>query len=197
MAKLENKNEQVHLARGAGAWYLIYLVLGALGALLAGKHILKDGGGVENSIRFGIIATIASYICFLIVSMKLARLFRSTNHALAGLLLAFGVIGVVIALIGSTFAGFNVTIISTLFFGLWLLPLAVLVHRSGLFPGFIVFLLTLAMICQIAIFLTAYIFKGWYDAVYAVGSAIAGISMFIYALYLTIKGTKHETRAIR
>jgi len=108
------------IARIAGLWYLASIVLGVIG---------EFAGDSEPMSTIGYFCGLAGYICFIVVVLKLYELFHKVSRILAMLMVCFVVIGIVIAVIGE---GFGFATVAGIFWGLWLLPRAILILKSNL-----------------------------------------------------------------
>jgi hypothetical protein len=88
------------------------------------------------------------------------------------------------------------TLSAQVFFGLWLVPLGVLAHRSQLFPKWLAVLLVAGGACYVVDLLAAFLAPDLAQKIHAfviIPSAIAEISM---VLYLLIVGVKADARVL-
>jgi len=82
------------------------------------------------------------------------------------------------------------TLIAQVFFGLWLLPLGYLAHKSGLFPRWLSAVLVAGGVCYLVDLLAAFLLPALGQTIHAfvvIPSAIAEISMVLYLLVVGVK----------
>jgi hypothetical protein len=163
-------------ARIAGLWYLASIVLGVIG---------EFAGDSEPMSTIGYFCGLAGYICFIVVVLKLYELFHKVSRILAMLMVCFVVIGIVIAVIGE---GFGFATVAGIFWGLWLLPLAILILKSNLIPRAIGILLIVGCICHIADFVVVSFFSESTTFILSIVYIGEMIAEFSFVLWLLIKG---------
>jgi hypothetical protein len=160
---------------------------------------------------FGLVAYIAGFACFVLMVGALCRLFKPVDNRLTRLMMAFTLAGTAIALIcklaqtaavifptiepQSNIAGMLVAsytnggMAAEIFWGLWLLPLGLLILRSDLIPKVIGILLLVTCVCHLldfGIFFFAPSVSAMVQPVLYVGE----IGEFVLVLWLLIKGVK-------
>lgn len=84
--------------------------------------------------------------------------------------------------------GYN---IAQIFFGLWLVPLGILVYRSGYFPKFMGVLLIIACVAMLVDFFTFFLFPDYLKIVNAITAAPAVVPEILFCLWLLIMGAKN------
>lgn len=85
-------------------------------------------------------------------------------------------------------------LIAQIFFGLWLLPLGMLVYKSGFIPKFLGVLLIAASVCYLIQFITIFLFPelGW--IVHPVVNALVGFGELGIIFWLIIVGVKSKKK---
>jgi hypothetical protein len=81
--------------------------------------------------------------------------------------------------------------IATLFFGLWLLPLGLLVIKSGLIPRIMGVLLIIGGACHGMNFLAFFLLPG-YTGVVDTALSLGAIGEFVFVLWLLVKGVRER-----
>jgi hypothetical protein len=217
---LENRKN----ARIAGIWYLAFVILGATGMLCtdAAYSLKNNETGIlicENELlfRFGLVACFAGYVCFLFLANKLYDLFKSVNSSLGRLMLIFVGVGVSIAILNRlnqimAFLEFNNAyyqdvggyfldifkygeMLATIFWGLWLFPLACLILKSDFIPKIIGILLIATGCCHIIEFLIFFLCRNYLTFIQSIFYIIEMIGEFSFILWLLIKGIKKQKTA--
>jgi hypothetical protein len=160
---------------------------------------------------FGLASYIAGFACFVLMVGALCRLFKSVDNRLTRLMMAFVLTGTAIALIcklaqtaavvlpaiepQSNTAGAllsfyaNGGMAAEIFWGLWLIPLGLLILKSDLIPTVIGILLLVTCVCHLldfGIFFFAPSVSAMVQPVLYVGE----IGEFVLVLWLLIKGVK-------
>jgi hypothetical protein len=187
MSKLDNK---VKTARTAGIWYLAFIVLGFAGMAMIGENATTNILNADTTVQFGIIASILGYVCYLFLVGQLFKLFKSTSKNLALLMTVFVIAGVAIALVGLLGAGERIGFTATVFWGLWLIPLSILMLKSKLFPKFIAVLLLIGAVAHIANFFIYYFIPSIATPDLDNILSLVAIGEFVFVFYLLIKGVK-------
>jgi hypothetical protein len=85
------------------------------------------------------------------------------------------------------------TLVAQVFFGLWLVPLGYLAHRSGLFPRWLSTVLVVGGACYLVDLLAAFLLPALGQTIHAfvvIPSAIAEIAMVLYLLTVGVKTAK-------
>lgn len=154
----------VSKARLAGLLYLAVVVTGLFSLAYVPSRIAVAGdpaataaniNAMEPLFRVGIAASILCYLAFLLLPLPLYRLLESSGPIAARLMVLFAIVSVPMALlnlgndldvlaalrVGDTAraaahlaASRNGQILVQLFWGLWLLPLGLLIFRSAAIP---------------------------------------------------------------
>ena len=209
-------------ARIAGLWYVAFILLGAFAMAFVDEKLLiaNNAAATLESFRanmtlyyLGFAAYCAGYMCFILSVNALCKIFRSTNRRLAQLMRALVVAGTVIALIcklaqyGAVIApglqhdtaaslislhtnGVNA---AGVFWGLWLIPLGLMILQSRLVPKAIGILLFVASVghlldCGLFFFASPNVSETILPALYV--AEMAG--EFALVLWLLIKGVRTQ-----
>jgi hypothetical protein len=160
---------------------------------------------------FGLVAYIAGFVCFVLMVGTLCRLFKPVDNRLTRLMMAFTSAGTAIALIcklaqavavvipavepqsntAGTLLSFYTdgSMAAEIFWGLWLLPLGLLILKSGLIPKVIGILLLVAGVCHLFDFGT-FFFARSVSATIQPALYVGEIGEFVLVLWLLIKGVK-------
>ena len=107
---------------------------------------------------------------------------------------AFGIAGsnsLVLLLLDTHHYG---TLISQVFFGLWLIPLGFLACKSLMFPKWLARILIIAGVCYLIDLLAAFLFPDFYQLIHAfviIPCAVAEISIVLYLLTIGVR-TQHN-----
>ncbi len=91
------------------------------------------------------------------------------------------------------------TLIAQVFFGLWLVPLGYLAHKSGLFAKWLCIALVAGGACYIVDLLAAFLFPELGRAIHGlviIPSAIAEISMVLYLLVVGVRTLEPDPRLV-
>ena len=201
--------------RIAGIWYLVFILLGAFSIMFVDDSLTVAGEAaatLENFranmtlFIFGVIAYIAGYVCFIFVANNLGKIFKPTDNRLT-LFMRFTVyIGVAVALACKTAQIIAVatssekfltfyetgTAAAVIFWGLWLLPLGLLVIKSRLIPKVIGILLLGACTANLVDFAIHFIIPNTPEMILNVCYIIGMLGEFGLVLWLLIKGVRNE-----
>jgi hypothetical protein len=82
------------------------------------------------------------------------------------------------------------------FWGLWLLPLGLLVYKSGLFPRILGVLLLINCAAYVLDFLLAVIWPGVRTSVAAILNALSAVGEIPFLLWLLIRGARNTPRSV-
>jgi hypothetical protein len=160
---------------------------------------------------FGLVAYIAGFVCFVLSVSALCKIFKSVDNRLTRLMMALVLTGAAIALIcklaqavavvipaiepqsntAETLLSFytNGGMANEIFYGLWLLPLGLLILKSDLIPKVIGILLLVTCVCHLldfGIFFFAPSVSAMVQPILYAGE----IGEFVLVLWLLIKGVK-------
>ena len=171
---------------------------------------------------FGIIAYIAGYVCFIFVANNLSKLFNQSNsytpitpddrlsvppyNRLIILMKIFVYSGVALALackvsqvIAAIFSNIKYlvfyetgSVAASIFWGLWLFPLGLLIFKSGLMPKTIGALLLGACAANLVEFLLLFIAPNTPEAILTVCYIVGMKGEFSLVLWLLIKGVNNK-----
>jgi hypothetical protein len=160
---------------------------------------------------FGLAAYIAGFVCFVLMVRALCRLFKPVDNRLTHLMMVLALAGTAIAFIcklaqtvavaipalepqsdaaGTLLAFYtNGGMAAEIFYGLWLLPLGLLILKSDLIPKVIAVLLLVTCVCHLLDFATFFFAPGVSRTIQPVLYA-GEIGEFVLVLWLVIKGVK-------
>ncbi len=166
--------------------------------------------------RFALVADIAMATIFVLLGIALHRLLRHVDRHAAGAMVVFVAVGagMILTNLGFHHAALLVATnpaysqpggdglvlllldlhhygytLAGIFFGLWLLPLGYLAHKSGLYPKLLSILLVVAGGAWIAGTLAAFAWPGLPGAVHAIITAPT-VAEFWMVAYLVTKGVR-------
>ena len=151
----------------AGVWWLLFIIIAPVSYFIIDGKLLVPGdeAATLSNIKAdtalflaGAAAFIAGYICFIMLVKTLRKLFRSADPGLDNLtkwMTGFVITGTLLVLTGKVAEAAavsmsnstdtdgllnlrtNIEMAGELFWGLWLVPLAILIFKSKLIPGII------------------------------------------------------------
>lgn len=216
-SELIARSPVVH-ARVAGAVGAVVLGSGSFAGFVSSNLIVNGDPAATSSnivasetlFRLGIVGSLVMMIAWLFYALLLYRLLRPVDRSHAMTMLALVVVSVPIYMLNEVnlFATLSLAsrdlfdqvglfldayrfgnIIAAIFFGLWLLPLGLLVYRSGFLPGFLGLLLILGTLGYLVLFVQAFFFPGaertlWSNPLLV----ITHVSELALLLWLLIKG---------
>jgi len=209
-------NENRKTARIAGVYWLAFFIIGPVSYLLIDGKLLVPGDTAATVSNInsgpalfwaGVAAFLAGYACFILLGKTLYGLHKPAGPRLAKLMLGLVIAGTAVVLAGKAaeIAAVNASsmkdaarllslrpnmeMAGELFWGLWLVPLAMLIFKSDLIPRAIGGLLLLAVIYHLAVF--GVFFASGADVSGHPALAAAGfIGEAAMVLWLIIKGVK-------
>ncbi|MCL2679316.1 MAG: DUF4386 domain-containing protein [Dehalococcoidia bacterium] len=202
-------------ARIAGLWYLAFILLGVFSIMFVDDtlSVAGDAAATIANIRangvlfcFGTVAYIAGYVCFILTANTLGKLFKSTDSRLTLMMRIFVFVGTAIVLVcklvqliavitnaENLMAIYeNGNAVAVIFWGLWLLPLGLLILKSNLIPKIIGILLLGACVGNLIDFTIYFFAPNTPEAVLNVCYIVGMLGEFGLVLWLLIKGVKVE-----
>lgn len=209
----ENKKN----ARYAGLWWLLFIVIGPISYLIVdGKLLIPDDptatiGNINSHVALfwlGVAVFLAGYTCFIMLAKTLCKLFKPVDAKLTKWMMLLVIIGTSLVIIGkiteimSTYVSnindatfllnlrINIEMICELFWGLWLIPLALLILKSNLIPKAIGWILFTTVAYHILAFVVFFI--SGTDISTDPVLVILGMGEIITTLWLLIKGVKTQ-----
>jgi len=209
-------NEQKKTARTAGLWWLLFIIAGPVSYLVVDGKLLAPGdtaatlGNIgANTTMFwaGAAAFFAGYAFFILLGRTLCKLFKTVGLGLTKTMMCLVIAGTVLVAAGKVAeiagavsqnvetAAFlfdlraNIEITVELFWGLWLIPLVLLIFKSNFFPKIIGAAAVLAVVYHLAVF-GAFFTTGIDVSVNPVLMAFGMIGELAVVLWLLIKGVK-------
>lgn len=209
-------------ARVAGVVGAVVLGSGSFAGFVSSNLIVGGDPAATSSnivasatlFRLGIVGSLVMMTAWLFYALLLYRLLRPVDRSHAMTMLALVVVSVPIYMLNEVnlFATLSLAsqnlfdqvalflgvyrfgnTIAAIFFGLWLLPLGLLVFRSGFLPGFLGLLLMLGTLGYLVLFVQAFFFPGaertlWSNPLLV----ITHVSELALLLWLLIKGVDVE-----
>jgi len=202
-------------ARTAGIWYLAFILLGVFSVLFVDDTLNAAGNAIatiENInasmglFIIGVIAYFAGYICYIFVVNTLGKLFKDTDSKLTMMMKLIVYLGVAVVLICKVMQVYAVythqsgfytlyetgTAITTVFWGLWLLPLGLLILKSSFIPKTIGYLLLAACVTNLIDFTIHFFAPDTPDMVLTICYIVGMIAEFGLVLWLLVKGVMRE-----
>ena len=210
------RNENQKTARIAGMWWLLFIVIGPISYLVVdGKLLVPDNPVAtlsnisSNKTLFsaGVVAFLAGYTCFILLAKTLCKLFKQEDHKLKKWMLGLVIAGAGLVVFGkaaeitAAIAGdveratylfdlrTNLEMVGELFWGLWLVPLVILIFKSDLLPKLLGGVLVLAAAYHLTAF-GAFIITGTDVSTNPV-LTILGMGELVMSLWLVIKGVQN------
>ena len=211
-------NENKKTARIAGIWYLANIVILMFSYMFVDAKLLVSGDAAlslsninANKPLFylGCAAFLIGYVCITMSALTLMKLFKPVCPKQAALIPILLIIGVIIVFIGKAIelyaavtqnAGLlavreNIDMSAEIFWGLWLLPIGMLIFRSKLMPkivGILLFVACLSHVVAFAVFFFAHdFFANAETVIYALG-----MGEFVLVAWLLIKGVKVQEQKV-
>ena len=206
-------------ARIAGVWWLLFILIGPISYLFVdGKLLVSDDtaatlGNIHSNMALfwaGTAAFLAGYVCFILLANALYRLFQTVDSRLARWMRGLVAAGTALVLIGKALeiAAANISniedaaslfslrtsieMMGELFWGLWLIPLVMLIFQSNLIPKAIGGALSLAAVYHLVAF--GAFFIGGVDVSAHPVLVILGLGELVMVLWLLIKGVKEQSK---
>ncbi len=155
------------------------------------KHVHEGAAGV----MVVLVAVGAAIVCLNdVFQFESVRVATAPSYATA--LGAAGSSALVLLLLDLHHYGF---LIAQIFFGLWLVPLGYLAHKSGMFPKVLSVLLVVGGVCYLVGLLAVFLGPDYgerINVVVTIPSAVAEIAMVLYLLVVGVKTVKPDARIL-
>lgn len=207
--------DNIWIGRTAGIWWLAFILITSISYMFVDGKLLIIGDTVatirninSNQILFwfGVAAFIIGYMCFIFLAKTFYKLFISIESKLTKWMIQFVISGTVLVIIGkvaeiiAAYIGSikdatyllslrnNIEMVCELFWGLWLIPLILLIFKSNLIPKIIGGALILTVFYHLTSFVV--FFTSGLDVSTNEVFIILGLGEFIMTLWLLIMGTK-------
>ena len=205
-------------ARTAGVWWLLFIIIGPISYLFVDEKLLVpgDAAATVNNINsalalfwFGAAAFLAGYACFIMLGKSLCKLFKTVDPRLTKWMIGLVIVGTAVVLIGKAAeiaaanadnmddaAGLldlrlNMEMAGELFWGLWLVPLVMLIFKSVFIHRAIGGLLLLAAGYHLAVF-SMFFIRGADVSTHPALAAAGLIGEIAMVLWLLVKGVKTQ-----
>jgi len=206
--------ENKKIARMAGVWYLGDIVILIFSYMFVDAKLLVSGDAAASLSNInankplfyiGCAAFLIGYICMIMSALMLMKLFKQVDSKQATLIPVLLMIGVVIVFIGKALElnaavtqnasllalRENIDMSAEIFWGLWLVPIGLLILKSKLMPKFVGISLIIACLSHLMAFAVFFfapdLFANTETVIYALG-----IGEFVLVAWLLIKGVKKE-----
>jgi hypothetical protein len=216
MSGRSGNNSQAKAARYAGLLYLLLIIFGVSAELLRQSIIVPgDASATANNLmaneamwNLSILSDILAFTCFALLPLAFYGVFKAVNKNLALLVVIFVLVSIPISFIALTYQYGALDLVSTpdmvmanidtytagvhiatVFHGLWLFPLGIMVYRSGYFPRFFGILQMIACFGFIIDGFQHFLLPG-NEAIAIPGMVIAVIAEFGFTGWLLVKGAK-------
>ena len=207
--------ENKKFARFAGLCWLLFGIFGMLSYMAADAKLLVAGDTAAtldnmNSnmglFFFGVATFVFGYILFILLAGSLRKLFKPINNYLTKTMMGIVIVGSAMVLVGKflEIAALNTTfeaatslfklrasieMAGELFWGLWLIPFAMLIFKSDLLPKWVGWLLAVAAFVHLCWFAANFFFPTFVPMIEIIAIVVIPCE-FIPAGYLLIKGVK-------
>lgn len=171
---------------------------------------LANIGANEGLFSLGFVSCLIGYTFFLVCSNELVKLFKSTDEYLARLMHTFVIVGVSIIFackvvvfsltdipdmgLASFFFAIdtNSYLIAEIFWGLWLVPLALLILKSKMIPKIIAYGLLASTIYHLVVFFMGLLISGCPVILENILATAGMIGEFAFVFWLIVKGVNKE-----
>jgi hypothetical protein len=202
-------------ARFAGFSWFIFGIFGMLSYMVADAKLLVTGdtaatiSNINSNMGlfcFGVVTFIIGYGIFVPLAGSLRKLFKPINHNLTIMMIGLVIVGTAMVLVGKSLEFFalnssveeatrlfdlraSIEMAGELFWGLWLIPLVMLIFKSELIHKWVGWLLAVAAFVHLCWFVAFFFIPPFVPAI----EIIATVGMpceFIPAGYLLVKGVK-------
>ena len=203
------------VARMAGIWWLAFILVGPVSYLVVDGKLLVAGdatttiSNINSNVALfwlGVAAFLAGYTFFIFLGKTLCKLWGPVDSKLTKWMMGLVIAGTALVIVGkiAEIAGANVSNIEDaaclfdlrtniemageLFWGLWLIPLVILIFKSTLIPKIIGGALIGTVVSHLTIFVGFFIGGVALDTNPIV--LLLGLGEIIITLWLLIKGVK-------
>jgi len=203
-------------ARTAGVWWIMFILIAPFSYLYVDGKLLIPGdvaatlSSINSDMALfwsGFAAYLAGYACFILLAKALCGLFKTVDPKLTRWMIGLVIAGTALVLIGkvseiaAAYADmedaaflFNlrtyIEMAGELFWGLWLIPLVMLIFKSDLIPKAVGGALLGAVVYHLAVF--GIFFVSGVNADSHPALLIIGLGELVMALWLLIKGVKRK-----
>lgn len=202
-------------ARLAGLYWWLFVIFGIISYLVIEPMFLVEEDAAKtldniNSNLFvyflGVLSFVVGYGVFIPLAISLRKLFKPVNHKVTNIMMSLVITGTAIVLAGKALeifalkAGIEEAVrlfelraimemAAELFWGLWLIPLVILIFKSSIIPTWVGWLLAAAAFTHLCIFTAFFFVRACMPAAEILFNLSAPCEL-IPAAYLLIKGMK-------
>ncbi len=209
-------------ARFAGLFWFMFGIFGMLSYMVADAKLLVEGdtaatlGNMNSNMGlfiFGVVTFVIGYGIFIPLVCFLRKIFKPVNNTLTKIMMTLIIVGSAMVLVGKSLEFFalnssveeanrlfnlreSIEMVGELFWGLWLIPLIMLIFKSDLIHKWVGWLLAVAAFVHLCWFVAFFIFPSLVPTI----EMIATVGMpceFIPAGYLLIKGVKTTKQSVQ
>ena len=200
-------------ARIAGVWYLADILILMFSYLFVDDKLLVSGDAaaslsnikVDKPLFYiGCAAFFIGYICIAMSALMLMKLFKPIDSKQATFIPILLIIGVIIVFTGKAIEIYgavtqnvdllalreNIDMSAEIFWGLWLLPIGLLIFKSDLIPKIIGMLLLATCVVHFMDFTIFFFTPNTPEMVMSIAYIIGMFGEFGLVLWLLIKGVK-------
>lgn len=215
-------------SRVAGLVAAVVLASGSFAGYVASRLIVRGDAAATSSnivasetlFRLGLLGSLVMMLAFIVYALLLYRLLQPVNRSHAVLMLALALVSVPIYMLSQVnlFAALPLAsaglheqvslflelhrlgnLIAAIFFGLWLIPLGLLVLRSGFLPRFLGILLLVGSPGYVIVFVQAFLFPGYQRTLWSnpflVITHVAEGALMLWLLIRGVNAAEWERRA--
>jgi hypothetical protein len=202
-------------ARFAGLYWWLFGIFGILSYMVADAKLMVTGdtaATLDNMksnmglFCFGVVTFVIGYGIFIPLAGSLRKLFKTIDNNLTKIMMGIVIVGSAMVLVGKSLEIFalnvnveeatrffelraSIEMAGELFWGLWLIPLVMLILKSDLIHKWVGWLLVVAAIVHLCWFVAYFFIPSFVPTVEMI--AVIGMPCeFIPAGYLLIKGIK-------
>jgi len=209
---INNKNNK-KTARIAGIWYLADILILMFSYLFVDEKLLVSGDAAAslNNINFnkplfylGCAAFFIGYACLVMSALTLMKLFKTIDSKQATLIPVFLIIGVAIVFIGKVIELYgaaaqnadllalreSIDMSAEILWGLWLVPIGLLIFKSDFMPKIIGILLLVTCLGHWVDFAKFFFVPGLPEIAMTVYYIVAMVGEFGLVLWLLIMDVK-------
>jgi hypothetical protein len=229
MQRTASLTTPVASARITGLVGAVVLASGSFGGYAATKLIVRGDAAATSSnivashtlFRLSLVGSLVMMVAFLVYALLLYRLLHRVNRGHAVLMVALALVSVPIYMLNQVnlfatlplaSAGLHEQVslvlelhrlgnlVAVIFFGLWLIPLGLLVLRSGFLPRTLGILLLLGSPGYLILFVQAFLFPGsertlWSNP-FLIITHLAEIALMLWLLIRGVNAAEWERRAV-
>jgi hypothetical protein len=207
--------ENKKYARFAGFYWLLFVIFGMLSYMVADAKLLVVGDATMtlNNMNsnmglfyFGVVTFVIGYGVFIPLAGYLRKLFKTVDNNLTKIMMGLVVVGAAMVIVGKALEIFalnvsveeathlfelrtSIEMAGELFWGLWLIPLVMLILKSDIIHKWVGWLLAVAAVIHLCVF-ASFFFISTFMPVAETLLNLAAPCELIPVGYFLIKGVK-------